>query len=142
MIVENRLYPDAGQIAHLQDEASPDGPIVMVNLLKFREKAQYPDGRDAHLSGREAYMRYGMEVAKLVEASGGRILFAGNVTFLTIGAAEELWDEVVLVEYPSRAAFLRMAMSPEWRAIEVHREAGLEGQLNIETVPLMREFGR
>jgi uncharacterized protein (DUF1330 family) len=136
MQVENRIHPDTDQIAALQ-QAGPDGPIVMVNLLKFREKARYADGRDAELSGREAYLRYGREVEKLVRAVGGRVLFVGDVTFLTLGRVETLWDEVALAEYPSRAAMLQMALSAEFQAIAHHREAGLEGQLNIETVPTL-----
>jgi uncharacterized protein (DUF1330 family) len=99
----------------------------MVNLLKFRDKAQYPDGRDAELSGRAAYNRYGVEVAKLVHAIGGKVLFTGDVTFLTIGQVDQLWDEVALAQYPSHAAFLQMAMSPAYQEIAVHREAGWRG---------------
>lgn len=134
MKIENLVDPQADQIAAMQ-EPGPDGPIVMVNLLKFREKAQYPDGRDADLSGREAYHRYGRAVVELVRGVGGRVLFAGDVTFLTLGRADELWDEVALAEYPNRAALVKMSLSEEWRAIAVHREAGLAGQLNIETTP-------
>lgn len=136
MQVENRQMPDAAQMTLLQ-EAGPAQPIVMVNLLKFRARAAYPDGRDAHLSGREAYQRYAVRVAKLIGAFGGRVLFAGDVTALTIGIAEPLWDEVALAEYPNRAALLQMSLSPEWREAAVHRSAGLEGQLNIETVSSM-----
>jgi len=136
MDVENLVYPDAAQMAALQ-QPGPDGPIVMVNLLKFHARAQYEDGRDAHLSGREAYQRYGMLVAKLIQSYGGRVLFAGDVTFLALGRVESLWDEVALAEYPNRAALVQMSMSPEWRAADVHRAAGLAGQLNIETVPAM-----
>lgn len=135
MNVENRVYPDPEQLAALREGTAPDGPIVMVNLLKFRERAEYPDGRDPGLSGREAYHRYGVEVTKLVEAYGGRILFTGDVTALSLGRVEQLWDEIALAEYPSRAAFLAMSSSPEWRAIAIHRQAGLAGQLNVETVP-------
>lgn len=134
MKVDNRVYPDPDQLAALQ-EPGPDGPIVMVNLLKFRDKALYPDGRDPEISGRAAYNRYAVEVVKLLHAVGGRVVFAGDVSFLSLGRAEELWDEVALAEYPNRAALWRMSTSPEWQAIAVHREAGLEGQLNIETVP-------
>lgn len=133
MQVENLVYPEPDQFAAMQ-EPGPTGPIVMVNLLKFRDKAQYPDGRDSDLSGRAAYHRYSRAVIELVEKVGGRILFAGDVTFLSLGRADELWDEVALAEYPSRAAMLQMSMSKEWQAISVHREAGLAGQLNIETV--------
>jgi uncharacterized protein (DUF1330 family) len=135
MKVENRVYPDPEQTAALQKADGPGGRIVMVNLLKFRERARYRDGRDAHLTGREAYERYAVEVGKLVRACGGRVVYVGDVTFLSLGRVDELWDEVALAEYPSRAAFLRMSSSPEWRTIAEHREAGLEGQLNIETTP-------
>jgi len=109
-----------------------DGSFVMVNLLKFREKAQYADGSDAHLSGKEAYARYGEAVSKLVEGLGGRIRYSGAVTGLLLGEVEELWDAVALAEYPSLAAFQAMAMSPEMHAIEHHRKAGLAGQLLIQ----------
>ena len=135
MQIENRVYPDPDQMTAMQ-QPGPDGPIVMVNLLKFRPRAQYPDGRDEHLTGREAYNRYAVEVVKLLEGVGGRVVFSGDVTYLTLGRADAMWDEVALAQYPNRAAMLRMSMSPEWQAIAVHRAAGLEGQLNIETVPV------
>jgi len=131
--VTNEVMPnDPERIAAMQ-EPGPDGPIVMVNLLKFRERARYPDGRDPELSGRDAYMRYGAAVAELLPKFGGRPLFAGDVTFLALGQVEELWDEIALAEYPNRAALWAMSTSAEWREIAVHREAGLAGQLNIET---------
>jgi len=133
MKVTNEVMPgDPKRIAAMQ-EAGPSGPIVMVNLLKFREKAHYPDGRDAQLSGREAYQRYGAAVMRLLPKYGARPLFAGDVTFLALGQVEELWDEIALVEYPNRAALWAMSTSPEWREAAVHRTAGLAGQLNIET---------
>jgi len=131
--VTNDVYPTDPKQIEAMRAPGPQGPIVMVNLLKFREKAQYPDGRDAHLSGREAYMRYAVEVTKLLVKFGGRAIFAGDVTHLALGRVEELWDEIALAEYPNRGALLAMSSSPEWRAIAVHREAGLAGQLNIET---------
>ncbi len=137
MKFENSLRPSDEQLKSFFARAGTgqDGPVVMVNLLKFRERAAYPDGRDAHLSGQEAYMRYGIEVAKLVSKLGGRMVFGGTVDGLMLGECEELWDHVALVEYPSRAAFMEMIMSPDYHAIEVHREAGLAGQLNIGVRP-------
>src|SRR5262245_41077942 len=125
MNVENRVYPDATQITMLQQPCA-EGPIVMVNLLKFRDKARYPDGRDPELSGRDAYNRYAVEVVKMLRALGGDVVYSGDARSLIIGHADSLWDEVALAQYPSRAAFLQMAMSPEMRVIGVHREAGLE----------------
>lgn len=135
MQVRNAVYPAPAQFAAFFG-APEDGPFVMVNLLKFRETARYPDGSDAHLTGREAYARYGEAVARLVAGLGGRVRYSGEVTGLMIGEVEELWDMVALAEYPSLAAFRAMATSPEMHAIEHHREAGLAGQLNIRTRPL------
>ena len=115
--------------------APEDGPFVMVNLLKFKPHAEYPDGSDAHLTGAQAYGRYGEAVAKLVQALGGRVRYSGAVTGLLLGEIEEPWDAVALAEYPSLAAFRTMATSPEMHAIEHHRKAGLAGQLNIRTKP-------
>lgn len=134
MKVVNAVFPEPPQMVEFFG-APEDGPFVMVNLLKFHEQAQYPDGADSHLSGREAYARYGEEVRKLVEGLGGRIRYSGAVTGLLLGEVEELWDAVALAEYPSLAAFQAMAMSPEMHAIEHHRKAGLAGQLNIRTRP-------
>lgn len=133
MNVENALYPVGAQMQAML-ESGPGGPIIMVNLLKFRDKAQYPDGRASTLSGREAYNIYAQGVTKLLAEVGGRVLFAGDVTFLTIGTVDALWDEVALAEYPNRAAMVAMSSSQGFRDIAVHRAAGLEGQLNIETV--------
>ena len=115
-------------------EKGPDGPIFMVNLLKFKDKADYEDGRATDLSGRDAYMIYGRAVTDLLPKFGGQGLFAGDVTFLALGQVEELWDEIAIAMYPDRASMVRMSMSDEWREISVHRAAGLKGQLNIETV--------
>jgi len=132
MKVENAVIPGMDQVRAFFG-APEDGPYVMVNLLKFRDKAAYEDGSEPELSGREAYARYGEGVSKLVAELGGRMLFSGDVTSLMIGEVEELWDMVALVEYPSLAAFQAMAMSPGMHAIEHHRKAGLAGQLNIRT---------
>ena len=134
MEVVNEVMPDL-QRAMAFFGGPEDGPFVMVNLLKFKPRAEYADGADSHLTGEEAYMRYGEEVRKLVEGLGGRIRYSGAVTGLMLGQVEELWDAVALAEYPSLAAFRDMAMSPAMHAIEHHRKAGLAGQLNIRTKP-------
>ena len=134
MKVENAVMPSPDQAMDFFG-APEDGPFVMVNLLKFKAHAEYPDGSDAHLTGAQAYARYGEEVRKLVERLGGKIRYQGRVSGLLLGEVEELWDAVALAEYPSLAAFQAMALSPAMRAIEHHRKAGLAGQLNIRTTP-------
>ena len=59
----------------------------------------------------------------------------------TLGQVEELWDEVAIAMYPNRRAMVEMSTSSEWRGISVHREAGLKGQLNIETVLQESDWG-
>ncbi|MEQ9436420.1 DUF1330 domain-containing protein [Hyphomonas sp.] len=134
MQVINEVFPADPSRMQALLEKGPDGPIFMVNLLKFKDKAEYEDGRETDLSGRDAYMIYGRAVTELLPRFGGQGLFAGDVTFLALGQVEELWDEIAIAMYPDRAAMVRMSLSNEWRQIAVHRAAGLKGQLNIETV--------
>ena len=135
MKVENAIYPSAEGIKALGRDASPN-KIAMLNLLKFREKAVYKDGRSDNISGREAYMRYGNAMTKIVEREGGKVLFTGRIAGLVIGEVEGMWDVAAIMEYPSRAAFQRIVTLPEVAEIGVHREAGLEGQLLIMTESL------
>lgn len=137
MRVENAVFPGKEQITSFFG-GPENGPFVMVNLLKFKETAEYADGSDADLSGAKAYARYGNGIQACLAAVDGKQIYAGPVTGLMIGEVEELWDMVALVEYPSLAAMQKMMSSPEYRAIEVHRKAGLAGQLNIRTSQIGR----
>ena len=132
MKVENAVYPTADGIQTLARDPSP-AKIAMLNLLKFRAKAVYKDGRPDDISGREAYQRYSSAMTKIVEREGGKILFAGRIAGVVIGEIEGVWDVAAIMEYPSRAAFQRIVTLPEVNEISVHREAGLEGQLLIMT---------
>ena len=109
-----------------------NSPITMLNLLKFKEKAQYEDGRETNLTGKEAYSIYGQEVIEHLEKVGAKLIFQGRVSRLMLGEVEELWDSVALAKYPSRKAMLEMLLDSDYQKSEEHRSAGLEGQLNIE----------
>lgn len=132
MQVINMVHPGAEQAAAFFG-GDEDGPFVMVNLLKFKPKAEYLDGSDEHLTGAEAYMRYGAAVRDHIKAVGGKPGYAGPVTGLLLGEVEDLWDMVALAEYPSRAAMMAMVQNPDYQDIARHRAAGLAGQLNIRT---------
>ena len=106
----------------------------MVNLLKFKEKAEYEDGRETDLTGEEAYGIYSAAVSKLLVKHGGGPMFGASVERLMLGEVEELWDKIAIAMYPSRAAMMDMMRSDEMQEISVHRSAGLAGQLNIESV--------
>ena len=134
MKVVNQTIPSQEQMTAFFGSGE-DGPFVMVNLLKFKERAEYADGREADLTGAEAYAIYGAAVGKCIADVGGTPGFAGEVTGLLLGEVEDNWDMVALVEYPSLDAFRSMMMSPEYQKIAVHRSAGLAGQLNIRAKP-------
>ena len=134
MEVINEVLPTDPKQMQEALEPGPDGPIFMINLLKFKDKAEYADGRETDLTGRQAYQLYGAGVAGLLPDYGGRIFFVADTTFLPLGQVEELWDEVAIAAYPDRASLVRMSQSEAWQALAVHRAAGLKGQLNIESV--------
>jgi uncharacterized protein (DUF1330 family) len=132
--VENAIYPTRSRVEELMADAS-GRPVVMLNLLKFRIKAAYPDGRPSDLTGRQAYDLYATAMQKVTDARGGRVLFSGDVSSLVIGEMDNLWDNCTLVEYPSPAAFAAIVTSSEVAEIALHRAAGLEGQLLIRLTP-------
>lgn len=132
MNYEMSVYPAREKLMELAGSTDPQ-PVVMLNLLKFRDLAEYKDGRPDKISGREAYMRYGEAMRGFVEAGGGRMLISADLKDVVIGEVSDLWDVVALVEYPSAAGFFAIAASPEVMAIGVHREAGLAGQLLIRS---------
>ncbi len=132
MQVENKLSPSSEQMQGFMT-GDADQPIHMVNLLKFKEKAEYEDGRASTLPGAEAYAIYGREVQAHIAKVGGKGIFSGRVSRLMLGEVEELWDMVAIVMYPSKKAMLAMITDPDYIASAQHRTAGLAGQLNIET---------
>lgn len=130
MNVRNAVMPTPeGMQAFLAKDI--EGPVSMVNLLKFKEKAEYADGRETDLSGAEAYALYGQDMTGWVTSNGGRLLFSGPAHHLVLGEADELWDQVAIMEYPSKEAFVQIVSAPEVAEWGVHRAAGLAGQLLI-----------
>ena len=136
MEVVNKVFPNREQIEGFMAPGE-DGPIYMLNLLTFKEKAEYPDGRDTDLTGAEAYAVYSAEVAGHLATVGGRPMFTAKVERLMLGGVEELWDTAAIAMYPSRKDMMEKMSSPDYQASAVHRTAGLAGQLNIELVEPM-----
>ncbi len=98
-------------------------PFVMLNLLKFKK-----DG------GREAYFRYIAESGPFVEGVGAKVIYFGKANELLNGT--ESWDIVMLVQYPSRKAFLEMANNPDYIKVHQNREDGLERAVLYATDPV------
>lgn len=120
-MAEPAIDPDEHQIGKLTS-STDEGPIVMVNLLRFKVEA---DGSDAGVSGREAYGRYGAGVAPFLEQIGAKILTAVESVDSIIGPERAEWDTTVLVQYPSRQAFLKMVTDPDYLKIAAHRKNAL-----------------
>ena len=102
MKVENSIYPNHDQMKGFFDNEDDGKPIYMVNLLKFRDKAEYKDGRETSLTGREAYGLYAEVFEKHLIDLGGEITFVSEVSRLTIGKVENLWDSIAIAKWPSK----------------------------------------
>jgi uncharacterized protein (DUF1330 family) len=129
-VIDRSIDPTADQVRALRDQG-PEGPIVMVNLLKFRASAHYdaPHGEPAR-TGEEAYALYKHAFSIAVkETSEAEIVFYGavNQVFIgQVGGKDTDWDKVLIVRYPSRQHFLAMMRDDRYRDALRHRYAGLE----------------
>lgn len=131
------IEPQAERIKEFAEKAD-DGPIVMLNLLRYRDQAAYPEGSDAApCSGREAYQRYSEVALRTVAEVGGEIVWFGAVSDSVIAPAGEEWDDVALVRYPSRRAFIEMIARPDYQAGAGHRTAALADSRLIATKQLV-----
>ena len=109
-------------------------PIYMLNLLQFRDQAVYADGRETTLTGAQAYDIYGKAMTRLVTAAGGQLVYVGKVRGTLVGAGDAQWDRAAVMMYPSFKVMAEITGSQAYADIHVHRDAGLAGQVLIETV--------
>lgn len=126
--MSDHVQPDLETIRAVVDTTDP-APVVMLNLNKYRDRAAYPDGwsgADPDVSGREAYLRYGIVAFQAITAAGGAILWSTDAREVVIGCEHEDYDEVVAVWYPSRAAFLSLEQFPGYLEALEHRGAAVE----------------
>ncbi|HZZ62587.1 MAG TPA: DUF1330 domain-containing protein [Roseiarcus sp.] len=113
--------------------ADREGPVHMLNLVRLRERASYPDGRTA--SGAEAYAAYGRESLPVFSRIGGSIVWSGEFELMLIGPPEERWDRCFIARYPSVAAFVEMIRDPVYRQAVKHRQAAVEDSRLIRLAP-------
>jgi uncharacterized protein (DUF1330 family) len=109
------------------------GPIHMLNLVRLRERAAYPDGREA--SGAEAYEAYGRESLPVFTRLGGAIVWRGRFELMLIGPEDERWDLCFVAQYPTVAAFVEMIRDPVYREAVRHRQAAVENSRLIRLEP-------
>ncbi|MCY3969181.1 MAG: DUF1330 domain-containing protein [Acidobacteria bacterium] len=124
-----QIAPEPAQIEELM-KGPAEGPVVMVNLLRFKKEADAPD---EGLTGEEAYGRYGAQMVQWVTSQGARLIWSGRVDSVVIGDTDEYFHTIALMEYPSRAEFLRIIGDPRVAEYSVHRTAGLDMQWLIAT---------
>jgi len=101
-----------------------DTPIFMLNMIRFKDQANYQDGRVA--TGAEAYINYGTESGPIFKRVGGTIFWRGKPETVLIGPEGEHWDKIFIAQYPNAAAFLEMVTSPDYQAIVYHRQAAVD----------------
>jgi uncharacterized protein (DUF1330 family) len=127
------IRPNVEQFKELASGA--EGTVVMLNLLKFKRQAE-----EAGRSGASEYRRYGDAAIKMIKEQGGRLLWAGKADQILIGDLAQDWDQVLLVEYPSRKAFIEMVSKPEYNEAHKHRESGLERTIVVACTPVAGTF--
>ena len=107
-----------------------DAPINMLNLIRYKEAADYPPDHPNHgkgLSGAEAYREYGRAIAPILARVGAKRQWSGGTLECVVtGPAEPEWDDAFVMGYPNAAAFLEMVTDPEYRRHVVHRTAAVE----------------
>ncbi len=110
-----------------------DGPVWMVNLMKYRDVAEYADGRESTISGREADDRY-TPLGPLA-AIGADLVFAGEVDQQLLGDSPT-WDRVGVVKYPTRRSFIEMQSRPDFQELHAHKDAGMAQTFVIGCQPI------
>jgi uncharacterized protein (DUF1330 family) len=113
------------------------GPIVMVNLMRFRDRSL-----DGQGSGWDAYLRYSALTVPMIKARGGTLLWTGQAKAVALGPqAGNQWDYVALVYYPSVAAFIDMMTSPDYQTLsDPHRRNGCAEHVIIATSEAYSKF--
>ena len=131
--MSQHVDPTREQFAEFKKLDRP-GPIHMLNLVRLRERATYPDGREA--TGDEAYRAYARESGPVFRRVGGRQHWLGRFELTLIGPATERWDRVFIAEYPSYQAFVEMLADPAYRDAVKHRQAAVEDSRLIRLEPI------
>ena len=114
-------------------------PIQMLNLVKVKPKADYPEGHPDHgkdISGLDAYRAYGRTTAHIFKRVGGKQIWAGKPQVRVTGPQSEAWDLAFIAEYPDSDAFIAMVRDPEYRQLVAHRTAGVDDSRLLRLAPV------
>lgn len=117
-----------------------DTPLNMLNLVRFRDVADYPDGHehaDKGWSGAQAYAEYGKSSGPIFQRVGGSIVWRGEFETLLTGPAEEHWDAAFIAYYPHAGAFLEMVTDTAYKVAVVNRQAAVQTSRLIRFAPAL-----
>ena len=128
--MSNYIDPERDQFEAFK-KLPRDEAIMMLNLVRFRDKANYEDGRNA--TGAEAYAAYGRESGPIFRRVGGEIIWRGKPELMLIGPQDKHWDIIFVARYPTAAAFLEMVTDPDYRIAVKHRQAAVRDSRLIRT---------
>jgi uncharacterized protein (DUF1330 family) len=110
-----------------------DTVIHMLNLIKLKETAEYPDGETCTCA--EAYRRYGEFSGPIFRELGGQIIWRGSQECMLTGPQDKHWDIAFIAQYPNAHAFLAMVTNPEYQKIVIHRQVAVEDSRLIRFAP-------
>jgi len=131
------VMPSAASITRLLAQPPSYAP-AMINFLGYYKDAQYRTSQPG-VSGRAAYLRYGIVAMRTVYRTGGHLLFTGRIVSVLreaqAGPTVGHWDDVAAMRYPNPPAILSMEHAPDYHAALDDRDAGLERTLVIATTP-------
>lgn len=105
-----------------------DEPIHMLNLLRYRDLAEYPQGHEHHgngWTGRRAYQEYGTTSGPIFRRVGGSIVWRGSFQTMVTGPGDKDWHDGFVAQYPNSAAFFEMIKDPDYQLAVVNRTAAL-----------------
>ena len=105
-----------------------DEPIHMLNLLEYREQAEYPEGHEhagKGWSGRRAYEEYGKTSGPIFRRVGGTMVWRGAFQTMVTGPDAKRWHDGFIAHYPNAGAFFEMIKDPEYQQAVVNRTAAL-----------------
>lgn len=121
--------PTRSQFDEFKKLPRDDGPIFMLNLIRYRSVANYPEGHECFnkgLTGQQAYALYLESFSEVFKKLGGRQVWAGIPQLVLTGPQDERWDMMFIAEYPNAIAFMRMVTDPEYKKHVVHRTAAVQ----------------
>ena len=124
-------YDYAARLARVAPD--DDGPVWMINLMAYKERAEYADGRPTQLTGMEADDRYAP--FESFAAIGAELVFVATVEAQLLGPSP-VWDRVGIVRYPTRRSFMEMQARQDFQAKHVHKEAGMRETIVMAGLPL------